>query len=100
MERRTFLRQAGSGLLAARLGNAAPASNIRVAVITEPDGAHVNLFVRPLAACEGIESVALADPSGQSFQRLKESLGPRGAGATAPVPGCSRRRTRPGRPPA
>ena len=81
MERRTFIKQAGSGLLAARLGSAAPASNIRVGVITEPDGAHVNLFVRPLAACEGVESVALADPSGQSFQRLKESLGPRGAGA-------------------
>jgi predicted dehydrogenase len=83
MERRTFLRQAGCAggtLLAARLGAAGPAPRIRVGVITEPDGAHVDLFVRPLAACDGIESVALADTSGQSFERLKKSLGPRAAG--------------------
>jgi predicted dehydrogenase len=83
MRRRTFLRAAGyagGGLLSERFARGLP-SGLRVGVVSEPGGAHLDLFVRPLATAEGLESVALCDPSGQSFERSRKSLAERGAGA-------------------
>jgi predicted dehydrogenase len=85
MERRTFIKHAGgagAAVLSGRVASALGAGgDIRVGVITEPGGAHLNLFVRALGRCEGVDTVALADPSGQTFERSRSALGARAASA-------------------
>jgi predicted dehydrogenase len=43
-------------------------SRLTVGVITEPSGAHLELYLPALASSPGIEAVALADRSGRTFQ--------------------------------
>jgi predicted dehydrogenase len=84
MRRRTFLERAGYagfGALASRGAASAATGPVRVGVVTEPGGAHLDLFVRALGACEGVDTVALCDPSGASFERSKKSLSSRAATA-------------------
>jgi len=90
MNRRRFLECAGglgvvalSGSTDARAAaGAAPNPEnrqIRVGAITEPGGQHLNYFIRSLGTCPGVEAVALADRSGEYFQKGRELLGPRSA---------------------
>jgi UDP-N-acetyl-2-amino-2-deoxyglucuronate dehydrogenase len=48
---------------------------IKVAVITQADGAHLPDYFSSLAKIEEAECVALADPSGQSEQAARKALG-------------------------
>ena len=93
MNRRRFLERAGrlgAVALAAAPGAraAAPAGppahspsaeerQIRVGAITEPGGQHLSYFMRSLGTCRGVEAVALADRSGEYFEKGRELLGPR-----------------------
>src|SRR5687767_1762222 len=90
MNRRRFLECAGSIGVVALSGStnahvaagAAPNPEnrpIRVGAITEPGGQHLNYFIRYLGTCPGVEAVALADRSGEYFQKGRELLGPRSA---------------------
>jgi predicted dehydrogenase len=51
--------------------------SIRVGIVTEPDAAHLKWYLTSLARSEGVESVALADASGRSFESAPKLLGPR-----------------------
>jgi len=53
------------------------AESIKVGVITEPTGAHLELYLNSLAHCEGVEQVAVADSTGQTFDKAKEILSPK-----------------------
>ena len=59
------------------LGQAAAGKGIRVGIITEHRGAHLGPYFGSLARCTGIEKVALADPSRESFPKARELLGER-----------------------
>ena len=60
--------------------SAAPKSEIRVGVITEPASSHLNLYLGSLAKCQGVAAVALADPTGsiksvhKSFRDCSEMI--------------------------
>ncbi len=64
-------------LILGGLGQATAEKDIRVGVITEHRGAHLGPYFASLARCTGIERVAIADPSGESFPRAKELMGKR-----------------------
>jgi predicted dehydrogenase len=53
---------------------------VRVAIVTEPGGAHLELLVRGVAESPEAGPTALADPSGESVERVRAALGARGAG--------------------
>ncbi len=53
---------------------------IKVALMTGAGGAHLGAYFSALASCEDVESVAVADSSGQSFASAKKSLGERLSG--------------------
>lgn len=53
------------------------AEQFKVGVITEPTGAHLELYMSSLADCEGVEQVAIADSTGQTFDKAKQILGQR-----------------------
>ncbi len=59
------------------LGQATAEKGIRVGIITEHRGAHLGPYFGSLARCTGVEKVAIADPSGESFSRAKELMGKR-----------------------
>ena len=59
------------------LGQAAAGKGIRVGIITEHRGAHLGPYFGSLARCTGIEKVALADPSRESFPKARELMGER-----------------------
>ena len=47
-------------------------------VVTEPNGAHLSSYLESLKLCQGVKQIALADPSGQSFEQATSLLGSRG----------------------
>ena len=49
--------------------------SIKVAVITQADGAHLSDYLGSLAKIEEAEAVALADPSGKSVELARKALG-------------------------
>jgi len=51
--------------------------SIKVGVITEPTGAHLELYFKALAQSQGAEQVDVADSSGQTFEKAKQILGRR-----------------------
>jgi predicted dehydrogenase len=53
------------------------AKTIRVGVITQPEGAHLDMYLASLAGVEEVEAVALADGSGQTTSRARKALGAR-----------------------
>ncbi len=52
---------------------------IRVGIITEGSGGHLPGYLRPMAAYQGIESVAVAAESREIFERVRAGLGPHGS---------------------
>ena len=48
---------------------------IKVGVITDAGGAHLGAYFTALAQAEEVESVALADPSGNSVESARKTLG-------------------------
>ncbi len=74
--RRNLLATASGALIAAR----AATRPLAVGLITEPTGTHVNLFLSGLAKCPEISQVAIADPSGKTFEQGRALLGPHAAG--------------------
>jgi predicted dehydrogenase len=52
---------------------------INVGVITEPGGAHLDIYLPCLASCLGVEEVALADQTGSTFEKAARFF------ATGPV---------------
>ncbi len=70
MKRRTFLTTtAAAGL------QAAPGPPVRLGIITEPTGSHLNLYLAAVPKCEGIGAVALADSTGGSFEKASGVVG-------------------------
>ncbi len=69
---RTLLHLAPGALLSAR----AASKPLPVAVITEPTGSHLNLFFHGFAKCPEITQVAIADPTGKTFEIARKLLGP------------------------
>ena len=53
------------------------AETIIVGVITDAAGAHLETYLGALASCEGVEQVALADPTGSVFDRAHTLLAAR-----------------------
>jgi predicted dehydrogenase len=49
-------------------------NSINVGVITEPGGAHLDIYLSCLARCSGVEEVALADQTGSSFEKASRSF--------------------------
>lgn len=54
------------------------AKEIKVGVITEPTGTHMDLYFKALGACSGIQQMAIAGTSSQNFEKAQELLGGRG----------------------
>jgi len=50
---------------------------IRVGVIIEPTGAHLDAYLTSLADCDGIEEIAVADSTGGTFEQATRSLAKR-----------------------
>jgi predicted dehydrogenase len=86
--RRGFLKQAAKGAVGCGVTavSATPSSlhafyqndrPIRVGVIIEPTGAHLDAFLSSLADCEGIEEIAVADSTGETFEKTKNLLAKR-----------------------
>jgi predicted dehydrogenase len=77
--RRTFLKTLGAGtaVLAATGHANAGRERIKVGVITSAEGAHLDLYFAALAETPEVESVVLADPSGQIVSAARERLGER-----------------------
>ena len=57
---------------------AAPRSAIRVGIITQQDGPHLGIYFPAIAACTSVSEVAVADPSGTTFETAKKMLGEHG----------------------
>jgi predicted dehydrogenase len=51
--------------------------SITVGVITDAAGAHLDSYLGGLAACQGVENVGLADPSGATFEKVRSLLSAR-----------------------
>lgn len=52
-------------------------NKIKVGVITQARGPHIDLYFASLAQTEEVEAVALADPTGQTAELAKKALGDR-----------------------
>jgi len=82
LRRRDFLKNA-SGMLAGSwlirtTGSLAKTDElIKVGVITEPSGSHLGSYLKSLAGCQGIEQIALADETGETFGQARSILGGR-----------------------
>ena len=50
---------------------------INVGFITEPTGAHIEAYLESMAKCQNIAQVAVADESGQAFDKARLSLAAR-----------------------
>jgi len=50
------------------------AESITVGIVTQADGPHLEAYLSSLAACAGVDQVALADPSGKSFDKARSIL--------------------------
>jgi predicted dehydrogenase len=54
---------------------------VRVAIITEAKGNHLDGYLRGLPTCQGIEGFAIADPSGECLDKARKLSGNLGASA-------------------
>lgn len=68
--RRSILRAAPLAALSARSAE----GKLSVAFITEPGGTHLDLMVKGVAKCTDVGSVAIADVSSESFERVRRLL--------------------------
>src|SRR5712675_1891853 len=69
--RRSLLKSAPVALVS----SARAAKPLSIAFVTEPGGTHLNLLVKGAGKCPGLASVAIADPSGESFAKVREWVG-------------------------
>lgn len=53
------------------------AESIKVGIVTQAEGPHLEAYLRSLATCVGVDQVAMADPSGNSFDKARSILGGR-----------------------
>ena len=82
-QRRDFLKYSTTALLGVSLADRSPlvagtVGDIRVGVITEPTGTHMNGYFKALQTSLGIERVVVAGTRGQNFEKTQELLGERG----------------------
>ena len=77
MHRRAFTKIIGAGTALLPLSQAQPEPSkpIRVGVVTHAGGAHLSHYFAGLAAAQDCDSVVLSDPSGQSFESARKTLG-------------------------
>jgi len=66
---------AGTAVMAATTGAGAGQERINVGVITDAEGAHVDLYFAALAETQEVHSVVLADPSGKVVSGARKRLG-------------------------
>jgi len=77
VNRRTFMKAMGAGtavLGATPIANAGQ-ERIKVGVITNGEGAHLDLYLSALAETQEVKSVVLADPSGKTVSNARKRLG-------------------------
>jgi predicted dehydrogenase len=67
------------------------AKTIKVAVITNAEGAHLGAYLPALAQTEEVESVVLADPSGKVVAQAEKALGAKFKGASKDTAGLLNR---------
>lgn len=83
--RRQFLKRSTTALVGVSLANSSrlfsETKEIKVGVITESTGTHMNAYFKSLGVCSGIRQVAIAGTSGQRFDKAKDLLGVRGRDA-------------------
>ncbi|MDA0658658.1 MAG: Gfo/Idh/MocA family oxidoreductase [Planctomycetota bacterium] len=48
---------------------------LRVGIVTQAGGPHLEIYLNSLAACQGVSQVAVCDESGSEFERTREVLG-------------------------
>jgi|GEM_PF-140500 len=79
VNRRTFMKAVGAGtaVLAAAPNAGAGQTQIKVGVITNAEGAHLDLYFAALAETPEAASVVLADPSGKAVSEARKRLGKR-----------------------
>ncbi len=84
--RRQFLGQAARTAMGVTALSSVPAEltanqitgkPLRVGVVIEPTGAHLDPFLSSLADCEGIDQIAIADETGGTFEKAKGFLAKR-----------------------
>jgi len=77
VNRRTFMKAlaAGTAVLAATPRVSAQPQRIKAGVITNSEGAHLDAYLSALAETPEVESVVLADPSGEAVSRARKRLG-------------------------
>ena len=77
VDRRTFIQAAGAGaaFLAAMRTAGAGQKRVKVGMVTNAEGAHVDLYFQALAESPEVECVALADPSGRTVPDARKRLG-------------------------
>ena len=77
MDRRAFTKVIGAGAALLPLSQSRGESEkpIRVGVVTHAGGAHLSHYFAGLAAAQDCDSVVLSDPSGQSFESARKTLG-------------------------
>lgn len=84
-QRREFLKRSTTALAGVSLANSSrlfsETKEIKVGVITEPTGTHLNAYFKSLGICSGIRQVAIAGTRGQKLDEAKELLGARGRDA-------------------
>lgn len=79
MNRRDFMKACGAGtaVLAATPSAGAAHERIKVGVITNDEGAHLDLYFTALAEAQEAQCVVLADPSGKAVATARKCLGDR-----------------------
>jgi len=56
---------------------------IKAALLTEPEGPHIDIYLDSLASADGIEEVSIADPEGRVFDRARSKMAGRFSGNLA-----------------
>ena len=97
LNRRRFIAALGAGAAAA--GGSASGANsagagVKVGVITDSDGAHIDLYYAALAETPEVACVTVADPGGKTLPGARKRLG-RKLGATWDDPGAMLEREQP-----
>ena len=65
---------AATPLWAAEPDKAGKVEPIRLGIITEKDGPHLDIYLKSVAFCQGVTAVAIADADGAEFERARRGL--------------------------
>jgi len=69
---------ASTAALVSRGETSSQPAEATVGIVTESNGAHLASYLESLQLCQGVKQIALADPSGESFERATSLFGSKG----------------------